>query len=121
MKEIFQQSYETMGVFNKNGEKIGIKNTKIPPRILQLAVDLVIKMGVTAYNKFKDSSAPFLPSYSTIQNYIRKVSKDTGYHEDLLFMAEMYSNSEMFPKNAKKCMALSFDECIIIGYVLNKL
>ena len=69
---LFTEQYEKMGVFNKRGNKAGIR-CKIDTRVMNLGIQYLSKMGRSAYEQFILYN-PAYPGYSTIQKYIAKVN-----------------------------------------------
>jgi hypothetical protein len=112
--DIFKTSYDHFGKFNKAGDKRGIRNAKIPPRVMHLAVLLCTQLGVSNYEKHRKEAAPHLRAYSTLAKYLRKADQTSGFHEEYLTAARLHAGSRSFPKNSRECMALLMDECIII-------
>jgi hypothetical protein len=96
--------------------KVGINNTKVPPRIMHLALLVAQRMGESAYDAHRVIH-PHLPHYKTVKVYMRNLSSDTGIHYDSLLMGKIHAASPNFPQNALKCMALIEDEVIIIREV----
>ena len=69
---IFKESMNTMGKWNKNENKAGIR-PKIDVRVMHLAVIYANAMGQRCYETFIENN-PAYPTYSTIKKLLAKVN-----------------------------------------------
>ena len=63
-KELIKSEMSQLGKFNKNGDKRGIRTTKISTRILNYSLGLAHKLGKHKYAE--EAALRSLPSWSTL-------------------------------------------------------
>ena len=115
MKEQFLKHFENMGKFNKSGNKRGINTDAPTSRILYESYRRASVSGQHEYET-QMRSQKWLPSWSTITNYQRKV--DPGIHgfQDNYLLAARLQAAELPACTMDNC-TLVFDECTIIENV----
>jgi hypothetical protein len=115
MKEQFLKHFENMGKFNKSGNKRGINTDAPTSRILYESYRRASVSGQHEYET-QMQSQKWLPSWSTITNYQRKV--DPGIHgfQDNYLLAARLQAAELPACTMDNC-TLVFDECTIIENV----
>ena len=67
-KELIRSETSSLGKFNKNNNKRGIRKTKISSRILNYALTLATSMGKTQYES--EAKLRSLPCWSTLTRYL---------------------------------------------------
>ena len=63
-KELIRTETEQLGIYNKNGNKRGIRTTKISSRILNYSIGLAHSLGKYKYEK--EALIRSLPCWSTL-------------------------------------------------------
>jgi hypothetical protein len=115
MKEEFVAHFSNMGKFNKSGNKRGINTDAPTSRILYESYRRASVSGQQDY-EHQMKSQKWLPSWSTLKNYQRKVDPGIhGFQNDYLLAARLQAAA--LPDCTMDNCTLVFDECTIIENV----